>query len=71
MIGWITRCETTTAAAIIAEYQNLSRQQSVPTAADAHTVAAVLIPFTFVPSLRITPAPRKPIPAKPPARLFS
>ncbi len=35
---------------------------STPTAAEHHTVAAVLSPRTPKPSLKITPAPRKPTP---------
>jgi len=33
-----------------------------PTAADAHSVAAVLRPRTSMPCFMMTPAPRKPIP---------
>ena len=41
---------------------HLSRQHRIPTDADAQIEAAVFIPFIFVPSLMITPAPRKPMP---------
>ncbi len=33
-----------------------------PTAAEAHSVAAVLRPLTFMPSFMIAPAPRNPMP---------
>ena len=33
-----------------------------PTAADAHKVAAVLRPRTFMPSFMIAPAPKNPMP---------
>src|SRR5690606_27790680 len=35
---------------------------AIPMAADIQIILAVVNPFTFTPSLKITPAPRKPIP---------
>lgn len=37
--------------------------QRIPIAASHQRVAAVVKPLIFLPSLRITPAPKKPIPA--------
>lgn len=49
-------------SATIAAYHGLSRLQRMPTAAEAQMEAAVFTPLIFVPSLMITPAPRKPMP---------
>ena len=50
------------AVAPIAAAASMPEPHNVPTAADAHSVAAVLSPDTDTPCLRITPAPRKPMP---------
>jgi hypothetical protein len=45
-----------------ADCATMSAPAQDPTAADAHSVAAVLRPRTFMPSFMIAPAPRKPMP---------
>ena len=45
-----------------AAWATMSAPAQAPTAADPHSVAAVLRPRTFMPSFMMTPAPRKPIP---------
>jgi len=43
-------------------WASISAPAQLPTAAEAHNVAAVLRPRTLVPSFMMTPAPRKPMP---------
>ena len=51
-----------TIAVTIAAAATKPEPLSVPTAAAHHRVAAVVSPRTLKPSLKITPAPRKPMP---------
>ena len=45
-----------------AAWATMSAPAQEPTAADAHSVAAVLRPRTSMPCFMMTPAPRKPMP---------
>ena len=51
-----------TQAGLYEYYKAISDAVNIPIAATHHRVAAVFNPFILFPSLRITPAPKKPIP---------
>ena len=60
LIEPVTRAALSDAGLVLDDVEGIAA--TAPTAAEAQSVAAVLIPRTCARSFRITPAPRKPMP---------